>query len=286
MSRRAFVAGATAAAVLGPGAVTAVAQPLPAKTTTAAATDLRRAAGVALLAGEPAALCLSDAGWVLVGDDGATRATAGLEGADVLSMSADGRGALAAGQSAGQGVLWHTTDGALWREVLRLPDHSMLTAVGAGVALGSRLTGEGVPRGTVVAHRRGGRWATEPASGLSGTAEASVTAVAAGPGGWLAAAVGSRESVLYRSADGAVWTRLPDGQLPDAAVRGLLGDDGEVRWVANAFGGSAAVAGVVGAGRGPVAVAQEAHAVGFIRTRRGRSSYWLSEGRLRAVEVR
>lgn len=271
-------AGLAAVAAVGPGAGLA-----------AAAAEVDICAGVAVVGDNPQVLCRQDSHWVLVGDDGAAKATTGLAGALVLDVSADNRGALAAGSIDGEAALWSSPDGLAWREVLRLRGRrSMFTAIAASpneaMALGSDLSGEDVPRGTIAARRLGANWTLGAATGLEATAY--VTTLAVGRSGWLAGAIGSQETVLHTSSDGTTWSELAAGRLDDAAVQGVLGDDGTVRWVGNAIGGSAALAGTVGAGRGPAGVPDRSHAVGLVRARRGPVSYWLLDGRLQTAEVR
>ena len=104
--------------------------------------------------------------------------------------------------------------------------------------------------------------------------------------GWIAASITQDGSTLYRSPDGSAWTTVDAGQLEDAAVQGvLLESTGGVRWVANAIGGSAAITGKVGAGRQPVSVPENAHAVGAVWSRRGALSYWLVDGRLITAQI-
>ncbi|SDJ31949.1 hypothetical protein SAMN05192558_10839 [Actinokineospora alba] len=270
-------AGLAAVAAVGPGAGLA-----------AASTEVDLCAGVAVVGDHPQVLCRQDSRWVLIGDDGVAKATTGLAGALVLDVATDARGALAAGSIDGEAALWSSADGLAWREVLRLRGRrSMFTAVAASpsaaMALGSDLSGEDVPRGTIAARRLGANWSLGAVTGLEPTAY--VTTLAVGRNGWLAGTIGSQETVLHVSSDGAAWSELAAGRLDDAAVQGVL-DDGSVRWVGNAIGGSAALAGTVGAGRGPAGVPDRAHAVGLVRTHRGRVSYWLLDGKLQTAEVR
>jgi hypothetical protein len=222
---------------------------------------------------------------VLVGADGAAKATTGLDFATVVDVATDQRGALAAGSLDGQAALWRSPDGVTWHEVLRLSARSMFTAVGSSasdaMALGSYLSGENVPTAPLAARRRGDTWAVQPVTGLD--AYQAVTALSVGRSGWLASAAGSTGTVVHSSANGTDWSEL--ARLDDAALQGLLDDGGEVRWVGNAYGGSAALVGTIGGGRGPAPVSELAHAVGLVRTARGRVSYWLVDGELKAVAV-
>ncbi|MGH3863043.1 hypothetical protein [Actinokineospora sp.] len=270
-------AGLAAVAAVGPGAGLA-----------AAAAEVDICAGVAVVGDSPQVLCRQDSRWVLIGDDGGAKATTGLAGALVLDVATDARGALAAGSIDGEAALWSSADGLAWREVLRLRGRrSMFTAIASNpseaMALGSDLSGEDVPRGAIAARRLGANWSLGAVAGLAATAY--VTTLAVGRGGWLAGAIGSQETVLHVSSNGTTWSELAAGRLDDAAVQGVL-DDGSVRWVGNAIGGSAALAGTVGAGRGPAGVPDRSHAVGLVRTHRGRVSYWLIDGKLQTAEVR
>jgi hypothetical protein len=253
--------------------------------------ELDLCAGVAVVGDEPQVLCRQDLRWVLIGEDGVARPTTGLDGATVFDVATDNRGALAAGSINGEAALWRSADGVTWHAVLRMAGrHSMFTAVasaqGDAMALGSTLSAEDVPNGTLAVRRHGPTWREEQVRGLEGTSYQAITTLAVRRDGWLAAAIGSDGSVIHTSADGALWVTLPGGRLDDAAVQGVLADDGTVCWIGNAMGGSGALTGTIGGGRGPAGVSELAHAVGLVRTRRGRVSYWLVDGKLQTAEVR
>ncbi|WP_436493863.1 hypothetical protein [Actinokineospora sp. HUAS TT18] len=273
LSRRTFVVGAAGLAAIATVGSAGFA---------AAAADLDICAGVAVVGDTPRALCRQSGRWVLVGEDGSTKATTGLDFATVLDVATDARGALAAGSVDNHATLWRSADGLAWREVLRLADRSMFTAVASSpadaMALGSYLSGEDVPTASLAARRHGDTWAVRPTAGLP--AYQAVTTLTVGRSGWLAAAVGTTGTDVYASPTGTDWSAT--ARLDDAAVQGLL-DDG--RYIANAFGGSAALVGTLGAGQGPAPVSEFAHAVGLIRVPRGRVSYWLVDGSLKAVTV-
>ncbi|CRK61699.1 hypothetical protein [Alloactinosynnema sp. L-07] len=278
ISRRVFVVGAAglaAVAAVGPDAGLAA----------AAASEIDICAGVAVVGVNPQVLCRQGARWVLVGEDGVAMATTGLDFATVLDVATDQRGALAAGSVDGRATLWRSPDGLAWHEVFRVSAHSMFTAVDSSardaLALGSYLSGEDVPTATLSARRRGGTWAVQPVNGLP--AYTAITTLSVSRGGWLASAVGSVGSVVHSSANGTDWSEL--ASLDDAALQGVLDNGSEIRWVGNAFGGSAALVGTIGGGRGPADVSEFAHAVGLVRTVRGRVSYWLVDGALKAVTV-
>jgi hypothetical protein len=285
IGRRAFVIGVAGLAAAIPGMTAAMAQE-----STPRSAPLARAAGVAVLGQSPKALCQLDGRWVLVDEDGATSGTKGLEGATVIDVATDERGVLAVGsRQAGdntEATVWQSADGITWQEVFRLAGtNSEFTAVGFGpgtaMALGSTLTLERAPKNTVAARRSARAWSAVPVTGLEQTAEQAVTTLSGNRSGWVAAAITQDGSSLFQSPDGTSWRQLDAGQLADAAVQGvLLESGGGVRWVANAIGGSAAIAGKVGAGRLSVAVPQHAQAVGAVWGRRGAQSYWLVDGRL------
>ncbi|ONI90357.1 hypothetical protein ALI144C_03150 [Actinosynnema sp. ALI-1.44] len=260
--------------------------------TATAQETLSRAAGVAVLGQAAKALCLLGTSWVLVDEDGTTYPTTGLDGAAVLDVATDERGVLAVGSRPAppftEATVWESADGVTWREAMRLAGvNAEFTGVGFGpgtaMALGSVLTEERAPAQTIAARRERRVWSEVPVTGLEPTAELAITTLSGNRSGWVAAAITQEGTTLYRSPDGASWST--DGTVPDAAVQGLLLEPGGVRWVANAIGGSAAITGTVGAGREPVAVPQDAHAVGAVRTRRGPLSYWLVDGRLVTARI-
>ncbi|CAM3536359.1 hypothetical protein KIPE111705_13020 [Kibdelosporangium persicum] len=277
LGRRTFVLGIVAAA--SAAGTTATARPL-----------FTRAAGVAVLGQSAKALCLLGTSWVLVDEDGTTYPTTGLEGADVIDVAADDRGVLAVGSRPAppftEATIWQSADGVTWTEVMRLAGtNTEFTGVGFGpgtaMALGSALTEERAPARTVAARRWQRTWSQIPVTGLEQTAEHAITTLSGNRSGWVAAAITQEATTLYHSPDGSAWAAVAAGRLEDAAVQGILLDgNGAVRWVANAIGGSAAITGTVGGGRGPVAVREDAHAVGAVWTRRGPLSYWLVDGRL------
>lgn len=283
LRRRVFVLGVAGLAAAASTAGTAAAQQAP----------LTRSAGVAVLGERAKALCLLGTSWVLVDEDGTTYPTTGLDGATVVDVAADERGVLAAGSSpATEATVWQSTDGVTWHEAMRLTGtKSEFTGVGLGpgnsaMVLGSALTEERAPATTIAARRVQHRWTQVPVTGLEPTAEQAITTLTGNRSGWIAAAVTQEGTSLYRSADGSAWSPVDAGQLEDASVQGvLLENNGAVRWVANGIGGSAAITGTVGAGRRPVSVPQDAHAVGAVWTRRGSISYWLVDGRLVAAGI-
>jgi hypothetical protein len=250
---------------------------------------LVRAAGVAVLDGRPKALCRVDSRWVLVGLDGVTAATTGLEGANIVDMSGGRNGVLAAGsRRAGEiteAAVWQSADGRDWREVVRLTGiNSEYTAVGfdsrSAMALGSTLTIEGAPKSTIAARRSAFRWTTVPVTGLETTDQQAIVMVSGTPSGWLTAAVTQDGTTFAQSADGFAWTAL--GDVAEVAVQGVrVASNGAIRWMGNAISGAAAIAGTVGAGHASVAVGQDAQAVGTVRG----SGYWLVDGRLVAAEI-
>jgi hypothetical protein len=287
VGRRAFVIGVAGLVAAAPGITAAMAQQQVA--------SLLRAAGVAVLGQSAKALCLLNGRWVLIDEDGTTYDTKGLDGANVLDVAADERGVLAAGSrpagvntvdAATEATVWQSEDGVTWHEVMRLAGtNSEFTGIGFGpgtaMALGSTLTAERAPKNTIAARRSSRSWASVPVTGLEQTAEQAITTLSGNRSGWIAAAVTQDGSTLFQSPDGSSWRPLDAGRLDDAAVQGvLLEANGGVRWVANSIGGSAAIAGTVGAGRAPVGVRQDAHAVGAVWSRRGPLSYWLVDGRL------
>lgn len=277
LGRRTFVLGMVAAA-------SAIGTPA------AAQPQLSKAAGVAVLGQSAKALCLLGTSWVLVDEDGTTYPTTGLDGASVVDVAADDRGVLAVGSRPAprgtEATIWQSADGVTWHEAMRLTGtNTEFTAVGFGpgtaMALGSALTEERAPARTIAARRSPRTWSELPVTGLEQTSEQALTTLSGNRSGWVAASITQDGTTLYRSTDGSAWSTVASGRLEDAAVQGiLLAGDGTVRWVANAIGGSAAITGTVGAGRRPVAVVQEAHAVGAVWTRRGPLSYWLTGGRL------
>ncbi|MET0136244.1 MAG: hypothetical protein ABW215_21890 [Kibdelosporangium sp.] len=289
VGRRAFVIGMAGLVAAVPGITNAVAQQEAAQQRVAPqlASPITRAAGVAVLGQAAKALCLLDTRWVLVDEDGTTYETKGLEDANVIDVAADERGVLAVGSrragTSTEATVWQSADGVTWLEVMRLTGtNSEFTGVGFGpgtaMALGSTLSEERSPKNTLAARRIGRTWAVVPVTGLEQTAEHAITTLSGNRSGWVAAAVTQEGTTLFRSADGSSWSTLE--ALEDAAVQGVLIEgDGGVRWVANAVGGSAAIAGKVGAGRRPV-IREDAHAVGAVWSRRGPLSYWLVDGHL------
>jgi hypothetical protein len=284
------VAGVTGLVTLGPGVARAMAAPPPA----VSAPELTRAAGVAVVALTPKALCLQGDRWVLVGEDGGIVSTTGLEGATVVDLSSGPLGVWAVGSQpagpASEAVVWQSADGVAWREAMRLRGtNSEFTAVGTGpagaMALGSLLTEERAPKATVAAALTGGSWAEVPVRGLEPSAEKPLTTLSGNDSGWLAAAVGSSGTALFRSIDGLSWGPHEAG-IEDAAVQALLFEaTGSVRWVGNALSGTATLVGRVGGERTEVAVPKEAHAVGAVWTTNGPVSYWLVDGRLVAAGI-
>lgn len=290
VSRRAFVIGVTGLVAVG----SAVA-PAPAHASTAPAADgLTRAAGIAIIGLTPTALCLQGDRWVLVTEDGSITPTTGLDGATVVDLAAGVAGVFAAGSlpagEATEAAIWQSADGLAWREVMRLRGfNSEFTAVGTGpspaMALGSVLTEERAPKATVAARLIGGSWSVVPVRGLEPTAEQPMTTLSGHESGWLAAAVGSNGTAVFRSADGVSWA-APDPGIEDAAVQALLFEaNGGVRWVGNPLSGAAAVTGRLGGERTTVPVPKEAHAVGAVWTTNGPVSYWLVDGRLVAAGI-
>jgi hypothetical protein len=255
-------------------------------TTATAQTPLTKAAGVAVLGAAAKALCLAGTSWVLVDEDGTTYPTTGLEGMTVVDVAADDRGVLAVGSRPAppntEATIWRSADGVAWHEVYRKAgSNSEFTGVGSGLAVGSALTGERAPKSTIAARWQQDAWSEIQVTGLTH----SITTVAGDRSGWVAAAVSQGATTLYCSPDGAAWSAVNAGQLEDAAVQGVLLEPNGIRWVANAIGGSAAITGTVGAGRQPVAVREDAHAVGVVHTRRGALSYWLVDGRLVTARI-
>jgi hypothetical protein len=284
LGRRGFVLGVAGFAIAASATATASAQQ-----------PLSRAAGVAVLGEAAKALCLSGTSWVLVDEDGTIYPTTGLEGATVLDVSADDRGVLAVGSrpapSGTEATIWRSADGVTWHEAMRMVGtNSEFTGVGFGpgtaMALGSALTEERAPARTIAARRWQRVWTEIQVTGLEPTAEQAITTLSGNRDGWIAASITQDGSTLYRSTDGSSWSTVGSGFLEDAAVQGvLLEAAGGVRWVANAIGGSAAITGKVGAGRQPVPVREDAHAVGAVWTRRGALSYWLVDGRLVTAQI-
>jgi hypothetical protein len=283
LGRRGFVLGVAGLAITATATVTAAG-------TAAAQQTLTRAAGVAVLGQAAKVLCLAGTSWVLVDEDGTTYPTTGLEGANVLDVSADDRGVLAVGSRPApphtEATIWRSADGVTWHEAMRLAGtNSEFTGVGFGpgtaMALGSALTEERAPTRTIAARRWQRVWTEIPVTGLEQTAEQAITTVSGNRSGWVAAAITQDGTTLYQSPDGSAWNTVGAGYLNDAAVQGvLLESNGAVRWVANGIGGSAAITGTVGADRRPVSVREDAHAVGAVWSRRGPLSYWLVDGRL------
>ncbi|MBP2329674.1 hypothetical protein JOF56_010059 [Kibdelosporangium banguiense] len=280
LGRRGFVLGVAGLAFTTVGTATAQ-------------QTLSKAAGVAVLGQAAKALCLLDTSWVLVDEDGTTYPTTGLEGANVIDVAADDRGVLAVGSRPAppytEATIWQSADGVAWREVMRLTGtNTEFTGVGFGpgtaMALGSALSEERAPKGTIAARRWQRIWTEIPVTGLEQTAEQAITTVSGNRSGWVAAAITQEGTTLYRSPDGSAWS-TESTLLEDAAVQGLLLEPNGIRWVANTIGGSAAITGTVGAGRQPVSVRQDAHAVGAVWTRRGPLSYWLVDGRLVTAKI-
>ncbi|MET0233540.1 MAG: hypothetical protein ABW224_02755 [Kibdelosporangium sp.] len=281
--------------VLGMAGLAAAATTVGAAGTAAAEDTLTKAAGVAVLGQSAKALCQVGSRWVLVDEDGTTYGTTGLEGATVIDVAADDRGVLAVGSRPAppytEATIWRSTDGVTWHEAMRLTGtNTEFTGVGFGpgtaMALGSALTEERAPKATIAARRWQRVWTEIPVTGLEPTAEHAITTVSGNHSGWVAAAITQDATTLYRSPDGSAWSTVDAGRLDDAAVQGvLLEANGGVRWVANAIGGSAAITGTVGAERRPVAVREDAQAVGAVWTRRGPRSYWLVDGRLVTAQI-
>ena len=282
ISRRTFV-GAVAtvgAAAAVTGITTGTASAAPAK--------VDRAVGVAPIGGTVHTLGLTADGWVLVAANGSARPTTGLDGADLADLTTATGGLVAVG-SVPDGdrdipTVWESTDGLAWRVATRLTGlDGHLTAVAThgatALAVGAQLTLERAPRQRLALHRDASGWAVVPLDGLEHTNEWAASAVAGGAGGWVLSTVEAAGSVLATSPDGLHWTA--GEQLVDAAVRSLAFTGAGVRWVGNAMGGSGGIAGVVGGGRRPVLVAQDAQALGVV----GDQSYWLVDGLIVSATV-
>ncbi|MGQ0837723.1 hypothetical protein [Actinokineospora sp.] len=280
MTRRTFV-GAVAAAA-GTAALASPALAAPGRPT------LDRAVGVI---GGPRVLALVGRTWVLVDENGAVTPTRGLGNAVVVDVTSGPAGHVAVGSitvgAESIAAVWESADGVSWREATRLTGvDAEFTTVGAGptsvLALGALLTTERSPSRRIVARRMPRGWVTVPVRGLEWTDELAATAVAGTAGGWTAAAVDASGSVLANSRDGVTWSTSPiEARLTEVAVKSLSYEgDHRVRWIGNGMGGSAPLAGVLGAGRTTVAVPEHSHAVGVVPAARPIRSFWLADGRL------
>ncbi|GAB3472542.1 hypothetical protein [Actinophytocola sediminis] len=283
LTRRTFVgAVTTAGAVLATGVATA-------GTASAAPATLDRAVGVARLGATVHTLGLASDGWLLVAANGSSRPTTGLAGADVLDLAAGPAGGVVAVGALADGdrsspTVWESADGLDWHvatSLTGLDGHLTAVAVRGGdaLALGALLTVERAPRQRFALRYQDNSWQVAPVDGLAYTDELAVSAAAGGPDGWLLSTVDSSGSVLATSADGLTWTA--GAGLVDTAIRSLAVTGAGVRWVGNVIGGSGGQSGVVGAGRQPVAVPQEAKALGVL----GDQSYWLVDGRIVSATV-
>lgn len=280
ITRRVFV-GAVAA--LGATALSGTAL-AGAATAAPAGQKIERATGVARHRGVVRTLGRAGADWFLLGADGSTRPTRGLEHAEVADLTATGTTLVAVG-ARDVPTVWESTDGSSWQEAVRLTGvDGHLTAVGAHggavLAAGALLTLERAPRRRIVLLRTGSGWETVTTSGLAHTDEQAATAVTGGPGGWLLSTVDADGSLLATSPDGRGWTpHAVEPRLVDAAVRSLAVAGDRVHWMANAMSGAVGVLGTLGAGRRLAPTPEGATAVGMLDGR----GYWLVDGAL--VEV-
>lgn len=284
LTRRTFVGTvATVGAAVATGvaaAGTAAAAPAQVK--------LDRAVGVAPIGSTVYTLGRAEGAWHLVAANGSSRATAGLEGADLYDMTGVNGGAVAVGAvlegERSIPTVWESGDGVSWRAATALSGlDGHLTAVAVhgstALAIGSLLTLERAPRQRIAVRRSGNGWSVAPLDGLEHTNEWAASAVAGGADGWVLSTVETAGSVLATSPDGLTWTA--GSQLVDAAVRSLAFTGAGVRWVGNAIGGSGAVTGVVDGGRRPVPVPAHAQGLGAV----GDQSYWLVDGRIVSATV-
>ncbi|MFV2172851.1 hypothetical protein ACFHW2_33990 [Actinomadura sp. LOL_016] len=208
-------------------------------------------------AGHPVAVATGPAGYVAVGTGVAWRSSdleewrgARIDGAPA-DVTATAHGYVAVGGRGKAPAAWTSADGAAWRPV-RLP--AGLNGPLSGVAaLGGVVVavGPGVP--PLVSADGGATWTPQ------GVGEVSPTAVTATSGGFVVAGVAEgRDGVVFASADGTAWRRVPVPGLDGPAVRrltalapvggGVLGtgtsDDGAavtpLLWRADVLAGSAA----------------------------------------------
>ncbi|MGX7829301.1 hypothetical protein ACTG9Q_29865 [Actinokineospora sp. 24-640] len=266
LRRRAFVTLAATTAALAAVGRTAAASP--ASSMTAASPLIDRAAGPV----GDRVLALSSQDWLLADASGATTATRGLEGADVVAVTAGPGGYVAVGSRDGVAVIWESADGVAWTSAARRNElDAAFTAVGAGpggvLALGSLLSAERTPRRAVAAFRTASRdWLTVPVRGLGRADQLAITAVTGTADGWTAAAVDLAGTALFHSPTGASWSE--GTRVTATAVRELVGQ----RWEGNALDDTAPVRGVIGGDRTVVDVPRDAHAVG--------GNFWLTQGTL------
>jgi hypothetical protein len=282
LTRRTFVGTvATIGAAVAAGVATA-------GTASAAPAKLDRAVGVARIGSTVHTLGRADGAWLLVAANGTSRATTGLDGADLYDMTGANGGAVAVGAvldgDRSIPTVWESGDGLAWRAVTSLSGldgHLSAVAVhgNTAMAVGSLLTLERAPRQRLALRRDQSGWSVAPLDGLEHTDEWAASAIAGGADGWILSTVDASGSVLASSPDGLNWTA--GTQLVDAAVRSLAFTSAGVRWVGNAIGGSGAVTGVVDAGRHPVPVPLEAQGLGAV----GDQSYWLVDGRIVSATV-
>jgi hypothetical protein len=283
MTRRTFVGAAVA--TIG---VTAMAGTASAS----AQVKLDRAVGVAGTGGTVHTLGRTPGGWLLVAADGSSRPTTGLDNADLLDLTGDLTGgavgfvAVGSFKEGGRDVpaVWESVDGLTWQATVRLTDlDGHLSAVastgGEVLAMGAHLTLERAPHQRIGLLRTKTGWSALPLTGLDYTREWAASAVAGGDSGWVLSTVDSTGSMIATSPDGSTWSA--GGTEVAAAVRSLAFTGAGIRWVANAMGGSGGLTGVVGAGRRPVPVPQDAQALGAI----GDQSYWLADGRIISATV-
>ncbi|MBE1534502.1 hypothetical protein [Actinomadura algeriensis] len=211
-------------------------------------------------AGNPVAVATGPAGYVAVGAGAAWRSAdlgqwrgVRVDGAPA-DVAATPNGYVAVGERGEAPAVWTSADGAAWRPV-RPPSglNGPLTGVAAlgGVVVA---VGPGVP--PLVSADGGATWTPH------GIGEVSPTAVTATPDGFVVAGVTKAlDGVVFASADGAAWRRVPvpgldgpaDGRLTALTALGgeVLGtgasDDGTavtpLLWRADVLGGPAAVSG-------------------------------------------
>ncbi|TDV57561.1 hypothetical protein [Actinophytocola oryzae] len=248
LSRRVFI-GAVAAAGAAVMAGTAAAAP-----------TLSRAAGAARLGDTVYVLGRSGARWVLVDPaTGESRATQGLEKADVLDLSATGERLVAVGATGTAPTVWESSDGLRWSRAATLDGDGHLTAVEGTLAVGALLTLERAPHTRIVARRTGNTWKTVATTGLEDTNQVTATAVGH-DGEWLLSTVDATGATIHRSPDGLAWTAKETHT--DTAIKAF----DSAKWVANSMSGT----------EGPTRRAARAQAVGVV----GSQSYWLVDGTL------
>jgi hypothetical protein len=132
---------------------------------------------------------------------------------DVLTAGPDGYVALGWEVSAARGVtrvMWISPDGASWtRDPMPSADVGLITAPDLLSGFGHYLLFDGgstVP--LVLVSADGSTWATVPPTTFG--PQASVSAIVAGPTGFVAAGSGAAGVAIWTSADGNDWTLVPD----------------------------------------------------------------------------